>query len=55
MASQKEKSFCVLRFDMSRSVITVQREFRARFKRDVNVVYDYIKSKSISVTGRGGP
>jgi hypothetical protein len=29
MASQQEKTFCVLRFEVSRSVITVQREFRA--------------------------
>ena len=34
MASQQEKAFCVLRFEMSRSVITVQREFRARFRKD---------------------
>jgi hypothetical protein len=32
MASQQEKAFCVLRFEVSRSVITVQREFRARFR-----------------------
>jgi hypothetical protein len=31
MALQQEKTFCVLRFEVSRSVITVQREFRARF------------------------
>jgi hypothetical protein len=31
MASQQEKAFCVLRFEVFRSVITVQREFRARF------------------------
>ena len=29
MVSQQEKTFCVLRFEVSRSVITVQREFRA--------------------------
>jgi len=29
MASQQEKAFCALRFEVSRSVITVQREFRA--------------------------
>jgi len=29
MASQNEKAFCVLRLEVSRSVITVQREFRA--------------------------
>ena len=35
MASQQEKAFCVLRFEASRSVITVQREFHARFRIDV--------------------
>ena len=34
MASQHEKAFCVLRFEVSISVITVQREFRARFRKD---------------------
>ena len=34
MASEQEKAFCVLRFEVSRSVITVQREFRARFRKD---------------------
>jgi len=34
MASQQEKAFCVLRFEVSRSVITVQRGFRARFRKD---------------------
>jgi len=34
MASQQGKAFCVLRFEVSRSVITVQREFRARFRED---------------------
>jgi hypothetical protein len=29
MASQQEKAFYVLRFEVSRSVITVQHEFRA--------------------------
>jgi len=33
-ASQQEKVFCVLRFEVSRSVITVQREFRALFRKD---------------------
>jgi hypothetical protein len=32
MASQQEKASCVLHFEVSRSVITVQREFRARFR-----------------------
>jgi hypothetical protein len=35
MASQQEKAFCVLRIEVSRSVITVQREIRAaRFRKD---------------------
>ena len=34
MAPQQEKAFCVFRFEVSRSVITVQREFRARFRKD---------------------
>ncbi|PNF42302.1 hypothetical protein B7P43_G05516 [Cryptotermes secundus] len=34
MALQKEKAFCLLRFEVSRSVITVQRAFRARFQKD---------------------
>jgi hypothetical protein len=32
MASQQEKAFCVLRFVVSRSVITVQSEIRAQFR-----------------------
>jgi len=35
MASQQENASCVLRFEVFRSVITVQREFRARFIKDV--------------------
>jgi hypothetical protein len=31
MVSEQEKALCVLRFEVSRSVITVQREFLARF------------------------
>jgi len=34
MASQQEKAFCVLRFEVSRSVITAQLEFRAWFRKD---------------------
>jgi len=34
MASQQEKAVCVLRFEVTRSVITVQPEFRARFRKD---------------------
>jgi hypothetical protein len=32
MALQQEKAFCVFCFEVSRSVITVRREFRARFR-----------------------
>jgi len=34
MASQQEKAFCVLCFEVSRSVITMQREFHAQFRKD---------------------
>ena len=34
MVSQQEKAFCVLHFEVSRSVITVQREFRTRFRKN---------------------
>ena len=39
MASQQEKASCVLRFEVSRSVITVQCEFRARFRKDAPCVF----------------
>ena len=39
MASQQEQTFCVLRFEVTRSVITVQREFRARFRKDAPCVF----------------
>jgi hypothetical protein len=39
MASQQENAFCVLRFEVSRSVIAVQREFRARLKKDIILVW----------------
>ena len=38
MAPQQEKAFCVLRFEVSRSVITVQHEFRARFRKDAPLI-----------------
>jgi len=34
MASLQGKAFCVLRSEVSRSVITVQREIRAQFRKD---------------------
>ena len=34
MASQQEKAFCVFHSEVSRSVITVQRELRAWFRKD---------------------
>ena len=39
MASQQGKAFCVLRFEVSRFEITVQREFRARFRKDTRWVF----------------
>jgi hypothetical protein len=36
IASQHEKAFSALRFEVSRSVITVQREFCARFRTAVS-------------------
>jgi hypothetical protein len=39
MASQQETAFCVLRFEVSRSVIIVQSEFRTRFKKDIILVW----------------
>jgi len=44
MALQQEKAFCVLRFEVSRSVITVQHEFRAWFAR-CTVITDLDTSK----------
>jgi hypothetical protein len=34
MASHQENAFCVFRFEVSRSMIAVQREFRARFRKN---------------------
>ena len=51
MAPQQEKAFCVLRFEVSRSVITVQSEFRARFRKDVPcMVHHGISQYGISRT-----
>jgi hypothetical protein len=33
-ANGEEKAFCVLQFHVSRSVLTVQREFRTRFRKE---------------------
>jgi hypothetical protein len=41
MTSQQEKAFCVLRFEVSRSVITVQREFCAWFRSDGSACFTY--------------
>jgi hypothetical protein len=46
MALKQEKAFCVLRFEVSRSVITVQREFCARFRTAGSVTK---KTSSLSV------
>ena len=42
MAPQQEKSFCVLRFEVSISVITVQREFRACFRKGAPCMVKYL-------------
>jgi hypothetical protein len=42
MASQQGKAFCVLRFEVYRSMITAQREFRALFKKDATHKNDAI-------------
>jgi len=39
VASQQKKDFSVFRFEVSRSVITVQREFRTRFRKDAPCVF----------------
>jgi hypothetical protein len=49
MASQQEKAFCVLRFEVFRSVTTVQREFRARFKKYVILVWCVIGTLSFGM------
>jgi len=35
----RKRPFCVFRFEVSRSVITVQREFRTRFRKDTPCVF----------------
>jgi hypothetical protein len=39
MASQQEKASLVLSFEAFRSVIALHREFRARFKKDINLTW----------------
>jgi hypothetical protein len=34
MAAPGEKSFCVLEYQTSKSVVTVQRAFRAKYEKD---------------------
>jgi len=45
MASQQEKAFCVICFEVSRSVITVQCEFRAWFRKDAWCVFSKLCTK----------
>ena len=52
MASQQEKAVCVLRFEVSRFVITVQREFRARFRKDAPGRCKYKWHKEWGITCR---
>jgi hypothetical protein len=44
MASPQEKAFCVLRFEVSRSVLTVQREFSALFRKDGQLKTEHTES-----------
>jgi hypothetical protein len=46
MVSQQEKAFCVLHSKVSRSVITMQHELCARFKKD-SVHKNYVFFKFI--------
>ena len=59
MASQQEKAFCVLRFEVSRSVITVQRDFRARFRKDAphsnNITRWYLQFVETGCLCKGRP
>jgi hypothetical protein len=46
MVSQQEKAFCVLRIEVSRSVIRVQHEFRAaRFRKDASCMVMYFSMR----------
>jgi hypothetical protein len=60
MAAQQEKAFCVLRFDVSRSVsvITVQREYHERFKKDAplknNVLFELRTKLTLHCNHRSG-
>jgi hypothetical protein len=48
MSKQQEKAFCVIRFEMFRSVITERREFCAWFKKDAthkNNVFFKLRTK----------
>jgi hypothetical protein len=49
MASQQKKAFCLFRFDSSRSVITVQREFRARFKMTLFLCGAYFLDRALTL------
>jgi hypothetical protein len=46
IASRHKKAFCMLLFEVSRSVITLQREFRGRFRTaGSTVITDLVTSK----------
>jgi hypothetical protein len=54
MASQQEKAFCVFRFEVSKSVFTVQREFRAGFRKEAPYVFSkpYTKLTDLDTSKR---
>jgi hypothetical protein len=57
MASEQEKAFCVLRFEVSRTVTTVQRGFHAPFKKRRTTQEDRLFGLVVRVLGyrSGGP
>jgi hypothetical protein len=58
MALQQEKAFYVLRFEVSRSVITMQREFRTQFKKEAphknNVFFKPCSKLALNCNHRSG-
>jgi len=55
MALQQEKAFCVPRFEVSRSVITMQREFRAQFRKDAPAGASFLnRARNSRCTHRSG-
>jgi len=45
MAAPGEKSFCVLEYYTSKSVVTVQRAFRVKYAKDFFFLWGYVKDR----------